>query len=97
MLYLLLGLAAVAICGWFLLPTKNESVQEIVQEIEDVIDETLDKVEEEIEDLEAELKALKKKTKKDLEQIARDKFGLELDRRLSKDNMIEQLREKLGG
>jgi|TARA_B100000902_G_C26949865_1_gene735241 hypothetical protein len=41
---------------------------------------------------EIDLKGLKKKTKKDLEKLGR-KVGVELDRRLTKDKLIKQIKK----
>lgn len=43
-------------------------------------------------DVKADLKALEKKTKKELEEIGR-KLGTELDRRLTKSKLIQQIKD----
>ena len=43
-------------------------------------------------DMEIDLKGLKSKTKKELEKLGR-KVGVELDRRLTKDKLIKQIKK----
>ena len=44
------------------------------------------------EEAKVDLKDLQKKTKKELEQVGR-KIGIELDRRLTKDKLIKQIKK----
>lgn len=45
--------------------------------------------------LDDEIDPLYNRTKKEIEEIARARYGIELDRRKTKDNMIAELKEKL--
>lgn len=71
----------------------EEVVQNVVGDIEEELDEIKQKVKDKIEELPSK-EELKKLTKAKLEELGRE-FGIELDKRKTKDNMIKELHEKL--
>jgi ABC-type nitrate/sulfonate/bicarbonate transport system substrate-binding protein len=97
---IIIGVALLVGMAWWMY-TNHEKVEEVVEDVEDAIDEIEEKIEEVKQEVKEKLdelptkEELKKLTKAKLEEFGRD-LGIELDRRKTKDNMIEELNEKLG-
>jgi polyhydroxyalkanoate synthesis regulator phasin len=71
----------------------EEVVEEVKEEVEEVIEEVKEEVEEAIEKLPSKSE-IKKMSKDKIEELGR-RFGIELDKRKTKDNMIKDLMDKV--
>ena len=83
--------AAVVIAAWWVMNPKE--VEQTVEEIEDKIEEVVDDVKEDVKEALDDLPSvddLKKLTKAKLEELGRE-LGVELDKRKTKANMINDL------
>ena len=100
---IIIGIALLVGVAWWMY-TNHEKVEEVVEEVEATVDEIEEKIEDAVEDLKEDLEEaldklpsadeLKKLTKAKLEELGRE-FGVELDKRKTKANMIKELDEKL--
>lgn len=98
---IIIGIALLVGVAWWMY-TNHDKVEEVVEEVEATVDEIEEKVEEAVEDLKEDLEdaldklpsadELKKLTKAKLEELGRE-FGVELDKRKTKANMMEDLQK----
>jgi len=101
---IIIGIALLVGVAWWMYD-NHEKVEEVVEEVEATVDEIEEKIEDAVDDLKEDLEEalnklpsadeLKKLTKAKLEELGRE-FGVELDKRKTKANMIKELDEKLG-
>ena len=90
----LIGLALiVGVCYWWV--TNPSEVEATIDEIEEKVEEAVEDLKEDLEDALDKLPSadeLKKLTKAKLEELGRE-FGVELDKRKTKANMMEDLQK----
>lgn len=97
---IIIGIALLIGVAWWMY-TNHDKVEDVVEQVEDAVDEIEEKIEEVKEEIKEKLdeiptkEELKKLTKAKLEEFGRD-LGIELDKRKTKDNMIQDLNDKLG-
>lgn len=106
-LFLGLLIVALGLATWFFMrnPSAKEQITEAVEDAAEFIDDVVEDVVETIEEVKVELdkvtpkpklpttKVLEGMTKAKLEETGRE-YGVELDRRMTKANMIKDLRAK---
>jgi adenylate kinase family enzyme len=83
----------------------DKELQDVADAVEQIVDNVVDDIQEEIAEAKQKVKAkldevpttaeLKKLTKAKLEELGRE-LGIELDKRKTKDNMIKELKDKVG-
>lgn len=94
------------LCVWFMLPTTTQEkfdkeIDKLIDSVDDSTDKVIEEVKEIVEEVKEDVKELKadlaeagQMTKAQLEEYAR-KFGVELDRRMTKANMLNEFKKHL--
>jgi chromosome segregation ATPase len=97
---IIIGLALLIGVSWWMY-SNHDKVENVVDQVEDAIEDIQEKIEEVKQDVKEKIDEiptkdeLKKLTKAKLEDFARE-LGIELDKRKTKDNMIQDLTDQLG-